>query len=38
MMIDDLWILIKKPINSNQKLEDINDILLVKSAWHYNLK
>ena len=37
-MIDDLWILLKKPIASSLKIEELQDILLVKSLWHYNQK
>jgi hypothetical protein len=38
MMIDDLWILLKKPIASSLRIEELKDILLVKSLWHYNQK
>ncbi len=38
MMIDDLWILLKKPIASSLRIEELKDVLLVKSLWHYNQK
>ena len=37
-MIDDLWILLKKPIASSLRIEELKDVLLVKSLWHYNQK
>ena len=37
-MCDDLWLLAKRPIATNQKLEDVSDMALVKSCWHYHNK
>ena len=38
LMVEDLWILMKKPLVSNQGLHELTDIVLAKSAWHYNSK
>lgn len=38
MMIDDLWILVKKPLVTSQNLSEIHDMVLAKSAWHHNSK
>ena len=38
MMVEDLWILLKRPLISNQNLTDMSDIIFVKSCWHNNNK
>ena len=36
-MVEDLWILMKRPMVTNQSLNDISDVLFVKAMWHsYN--
>ncbi|CDW90096.1 UNKNOWN [Stylonychia lemnae] len=34
MMVEDLWILMKRPMITNQNLNDVSDILFVKGLWH----
>ena len=34
MMVEDLWILMKRPMITNQSLSDVSDILFVKAGWH----
>jgi hypothetical protein len=37
MMVEDLWILMKRPMITNQTLSDVSDALFVKAGWHgYN--
>ena len=39
MMLDDLWMLFKKPLVTNKGLDAQQlDMVLAKSAWHYNSK
>lgn len=38
MMVDDLWLLFKRPLVTNQGLNDIHDMVLAKSSWHFNSK
>ena len=38
MMVDDLWLLVKRPIVTNQGLHEVHDMVLAKSSWHYNAK
>lgn len=38
LMIDDLWLLFKRPLVTSQNLTDIPDMVLAKSAWHHNTK
>ena len=38
MMLDDLWLLVKKAIVSSQGLHEVPGMVLAKSAWHYNTK
>ena len=37
-MLDDLWLLFKRPLVTNQGLEEQHDMVLAKSAWHHNSK
>lgn len=34
MMVDDLWVLLKRPLITNQNLNDVSEMLFVKSCWH----
>lgn len=34
MMVEDLWILLKRPIVTSQSLADVTDVCFAKSAWH----
>ena len=36
MACDDLWLLLKRPIATNQKLDEVPDMIYVKSEWHYH--
>lgn len=38
LMVDDLWLLMKRPLVTNQGLHECHDMVLAKSAWHYNSK
>jgi hypothetical protein len=38
MSIDDLWLLMKRPMVTNQSLNDVPDLILAKSMWHFNNK
>jgi hypothetical protein len=34
LMIEDLWLLMKRPLVTNQNLSDVTDMILVKNSWH----
>ena len=34
LMMEDLWLLMKRPIVTNQNLSDVSDMILVKNMWH----
>eukprot|EP00347_Sterkiella_histriomuscorum_P015353 403357339 len=34
MMVEDLWILMKRPMVTNQNLADVSEMLFVKNQWH----
>jgi len=34
MMQEDLWLLMKRPLVTNQNLSEVPDIVLVKTCWH----
>ena len=38
MMVDDLWILLKRPVVTNQSLADVTDAIFGRAAWHFNSK
>jgi hypothetical protein len=38
MMVEDLWLLMKRPLVTNQNLSDVSDMILAKSQWHYHNK
>ena len=38
MAIDDLWLLMKRPMVTNQNLSDVPDMILAKSCWHFHNK
>lgn len=38
MMVEDLWILMKRPLVTNQSLTDVSEMLFVKSCWHNHNK
>lgn len=33
-MVEDLWILMKRPMVTNQSLTDVSEMLFVKNLWH----
>ena len=37
-MVHDLWLVVKRPLATSQKLEDATEMALVKSCWHYHNK
>lgn len=37
-MLEDLWLLMKRPLVTNQNLSDVSDMILVKNLWHSNNK
>lgn len=38
MMLDDMWLLFKRPIVTNQGLAEQTDMVMGRSAWHFNSK
>ena len=38
MSQEDLWLILKRPIATNQLLSDVPDMILAKSAWHFHNK
>ena len=36
MACDDLWLLLKRPIATNQSLSEVPDMILAKSEWHFH--
>ena len=34
MMLEDLWLLMKRPLVTNQNLSDVSEMILVKNMWH----
>ena len=38
MACEDMWLLMKRPIATNQSLSDVPDMILCKSAWHWHNK
>lgn len=38
MMVEDLWLLMKRPLVTNQNLSDVSDMILAKSCWHFHNK
>ena len=38
MALDDLWLIMKRPMVTNQNLSDVPDMILAKSCWHFNNK
>lgn len=33
MMLEDLWLLMKRPLVTNQNLSDVSEMILVKNLW-----
>lgn len=38
LMLEDLWLLMKRPLVTNQNLSDVSDMILVKNKWHSHNK
>lgn len=38
MACEDLWLLMKRPMVTNQNLSDVPDVCLARSAWHFHNK
>lgn len=38
MMVEDMWILMKRPMVTNQNLTDMSELLFVKAMWHSHNK
>lgn len=38
MMVEDLWIILKRPFVTNQNLSDVSEMLFVKAMWHSHNK
>lgn len=38
MACEDLWLLMKRPLVTNQSLSDVPDMILAKSEWHFHNK
>jgi hypothetical protein len=34
MMVEDLWVLMKRPMVTNQSLADVSDVVFARSMWH----
>lgn len=38
MACEDMWLLMKRPLVTNQSLSDVPDMILAKSEWHFHNK
>lgn len=38
MVVEDLWLIMKRPMVTNQNLSDVPDMVLAKSTWHFHNK
>jgi hypothetical protein len=38
MMVEDLWILMKRPLITNQNINDLTEVIFCKAMWHSHNK